>query len=140
MTLPPVRTLKRTAPAADAESSTTAITRLPSGRETILTLVPDPLPPRTKRSAAAAAIFKESEAGSRKRPVGRVLRVDLRVEGDAPLSRADLESLACKVINVSARYRRMRLGCTQPFKHLLTVSDVYKELSFLSEAHVECGV
>lgn len=55
------------------------------------------------------------------------LKVDVSVHGDSPLSQGDINALACKVLNISAK-RRRQLGCTVPFKYLRSLSEIASEL------------
>lgn len=55
------------------------------------------------------------------------IKVDVKVIGDDPLSQADINALACKVLNISAK-RQRQLGCTVPFKYLRSFTEIADEL------------
>ena len=67
------------------------------------------------------------------------MRVDVRVDGSAPLSEQDVFALACRVINMSATKRRAR-GCREPFKHLRTVGEICHLLAFTDSAEAATPV
>ena len=64
---------------------------------------------------------------TRWRKVPCTMRADVQVSGQEVLSSDDALAVACKVVNVSAAYRREK-GCKSPFKYLRTVSDISNQL------------
>ena len=51
----------------------------------------------------------------------------VQVEGGGALTRADVDALACAIVNASVKRRRQQ-GCKNPFAVVRTVSEVCAEL------------